>query len=136
MAFHRPEGDADGFHRDGVDVSAERSEPQLVRFADGRARTHEGIKDRQTRESMTRIERLGKIRVFIESTTKQDATKDRAQAIGPPFMYVVNGAMDFLPPALALAKPREELESEIVGFNQSLISHPPARCCLNPPTRD
>ena len=65
------------------------------------------------------IERLGEVLVLGQHGAEEDAAKHRSEAFGPPLVDVVDRAVDFLPPALALGELGQELEREGIGFDQA-----------------
>src|ERR1044071_414938 len=68
---------------------------------------------------MTSIELALEIGTAGKDRRKQYASEGRAEALGPPFVKVVDRAMNFLAPALALADNREKLEREIVRLDET-----------------
>ena len=64
------------------------------------------------------IERLGEIGSFGQHAAQKDAAKHRPEALCPPFVDVVDRAVDFLPPALTLRELGKELEREGIRFDQ------------------
>ena len=86
-------------------------------LADRCTGAHEGVEYRHVCKVLGLIELLGEIVVLGQLGAKKDAAKHRSEALRPPFMDVVDRAMDFLPPALTLCELGKELERERIRFD-------------------
>ena len=118
VLLHRAEGRADGFNGDRIDVTAECGHAKLMGFAYRGAGAHKRVEYRNVSEVVLLIKRLGEVILLGQHGTQQDAAKHGAKAFSPPFVNMINGAVNFLPPALALGELRKELERESVRFDE------------------
>jgi len=111
-AVERAKGHADGIGRHRVDVPPHGGKPQLVGFANRRARTHEGVKDPEAGEVLSSVEFRGEVRIGFQGAAEDHPAKDRSQPLRPPLVDVVDRSMHLFPPTLAFGEPREKLERE------------------------
>ncbi len=103
---------------DRIDIPTERSEAELVGFADRGARTHERIEHRQPGAMVKPVKLGGQIVFGLKRATQQYPAKDRSKTLGPPLMNVVDRSINLFPPAFFFCQARNELEWKGVRFDE------------------
>ena len=92
------EGIPDHEMSDRIDVTSYGTCTEFKRFTNGRATPHKRIQDYSARQSRWLIKHIEDIRALWCTRGKHDGTKYRTKPLGPPLVYVVDGAVNFLLP--------------------------------------
>ena len=97
------QGYPDGLYGHRVDISAQGCETKLVPFAYSRPGAQERVQDGCACIPLGLIEHGGEVSILWQQAPKQDAAEDGSEALGPPFVDMVNRAIDFLAPRFNLS---------------------------------
>ena len=114
MAVKRAKRHTHTFASDGIDVTPQSRKTEFVRFANRRAAAHERIENGYARKVMLLIESIFQASVLWQEAAQENTSKDRAKPFSPPFVNVVDRAVEFFPPAFSLGEGREEFERKYV----------------------
>src|ERR1043166_4960774 len=94
-----------------------------MRFANRSAGTHEWVEYYIVTEIVRFVKLRRKAIALRNNAPQQNASENRAEPFCPPFMQMINRAMNLFSPAFALREVREKFKIEFVSFNEAHSTH-------------
>jgi hypothetical protein len=85
-----------------VDVTTDRSSAKLESFTDSGTAPHEGVEDNSSCQSHRLVEHFKDIGPFRGKCSYYNSPEDRTEPLGPPLVDVIDGTVEFFPPAFNL----------------------------------
>ena len=95
---------------DGIDIAADDSGAEFGRFAKRCSTSHEGVENNRALQTDRPIEGVEDVGSGWCQSAKNDRTKNCTEPLCPPFVDMVEGAIDFFPPAFQLRDVADPLE--------------------------
>ena len=97
----------------GVDIPSDRPTPQFGDLADSRPTSHERVENNLLRNSRTSVEKVQDVRPRRRKCGNRNRPEHGAQPVRPPFVDMVDRAVDFLTPTLRFGDSTQLLKWKI-----------------------